>query len=65
MTYILFYIFMSIIIGLLGTNKKFGFWGYFFYSLLFTPFLGIIILFGSSKTVPKKCCDKCGRKLSD
>ena len=55
MTYILFYIFMSIIIGLLGTNRKFGFWGYFFYSLLFTPFLGIIILLASSKTVPKKC----------
>jgi len=55
MTYILFYIFMSIIIGLLGTNRKFGFWGYFFYSLLFTPFLGIIILLASSKAVPKKC----------
>ena len=64
MTYMLFYIFMSIIIGLLGTNKKFGFWGYFFYSLMFTPFLGIIILCASSKTVPKKC-EKCGRTTLD
>ena len=55
MIYILSYIILSIMIGLLGTNKKFGFWGYFFYSLLFTPFLGIIILFASSKKVPKKC----------
>ena len=55
MIYMLLYVFFSIIIGLLGANKKFGFWGYFFYSLLFTPFLGIIILFASSKTVPKKC----------
>jgi hypothetical protein len=51
---ILLYIFLSIIIGLLGANRKFGFWGYFFYSLLFTPFLGIIIVCASSKTVPKK-----------
>lgn len=55
MIYIISYIFLSLIIGLLGTNRKFGFWGYFFYSLLFTPFLGIIILLASSKRVPKKC----------
>lgn len=46
------YVILSIIIGFMGMNKKFGFWGYFFYSLLFTPFLGIIILFGSSKKKP-------------
>ena len=55
MIYIILYILLSFIIGLLGTNRKFGFWGYFFYSLLFTPFLGIIILLASSKAVPKKC----------
>lgn len=53
MMLILLYVFLSIIIGLLGANRKFGFWGYFFYSLLFTPFLGIIIVCASSKTVPK------------
>jgi len=52
---ILLYIFLSIIIGLLGANRKFGFWGYFFYSLLFTPFLGVIIVLASSRTVPKNC----------
>jgi len=55
MTYLVFYVFFSIIIGLLGTNRKFGFWGYFFYSLLFTPFLGVIILLASDKKVPPKC----------
>ena len=49
------FMFLSIIIGLLGTNRKFGFWGYFFYSLLFTPFLGIIILLASDKKKPGKC----------
>ena len=42
-------------IGFLGTNRKFGFWGYFFYSLLFTPFLGIILLLASSPLAPVKC----------
>lgn len=54
MTYLLFYIFTSFLIGVLGTNRKFGFWGYFFCSLLFTPFLGVIILLASSKTIPGK-----------
>jgi len=54
MTYILLNILISLIIGVLGINRKFGFWGYFFYSLLFTPILGVILLFGSSKVTPKK-----------
>ncbi len=53
MSYILLHIFISLIIGVLGIQRKFGFWGYFFYSLLFTPFLGAILLFASSRTVPK------------
>ncbi|MBM4314626.1 MAG: hypothetical protein FJ122_12025 [Deltaproteobacteria bacterium] len=61
MTYLVFYVFFSIIIGLLGTNRKFGFWGYFFYSLLFTPFLGVIILLASDKKVPPKCESADGR----
>ena len=60
MSYMILYVFFSIIIGLLGTNRKFGFWGYFFYSLLFTPFLGVIILLASDKKAPPKCgaCDE-------
>jgi hypothetical protein len=54
MVIFLVYVIASIMIGLMGANKKFGFWGYFFYSLLFTPALGIIILFASSKKEPAK-----------
>ncbi len=61
MSYIILYVFFSIIIGLLGTNRKFGFWGYFFYSLLFTPFLGVIILLASAKKEPSKCGAADGR----
>ena len=33
----------SLIIAFLGRNRRFGFWGYFFASLLFTPFLGLLL----------------------
>jgi hypothetical protein len=36
-------------IGLLGANRKFGFWGYFFASLFFTPLLGLILVLASDK----------------
>lgn len=39
----------SLIIGLLGINKKMGFWGYFFGSLLFTPLIGLILLLVSAR----------------
>ncbi|MGN7611413.1 hypothetical protein ACQZV8_04920 [Magnetococcales bacterium HHB-1] len=34
----------SLIIGYLGRHYKLGFWGYFFGSMLFTPFVGLILL---------------------
>lgn len=42
------YAVISFIIALFGMNRKFGFWGYFFASLLFTPFVGAILVFASS-----------------
>jgi len=41
---ILINIAVSIIVGLLGRNRKFGFWGYFFASLLLTPILGLLLV---------------------
>jgi len=43
----LVYVLVSWFIAFLGRNKKFGFWGYLFGSLLFTPFIGIILLCAS------------------
>ncbi len=43
------YIIICILLGLLGINKKFGFWGYFFASLLLTPILGAILLLASGE----------------
>jgi uncharacterized membrane protein YiaA len=54
MNYLLFDIFLSFIIGVLGANRKLGFWGYFFSSLLLTPFVGVILLCASTKKIPRK-----------
>jgi uncharacterized membrane protein len=43
------YIVICFAIACLGINRKFGFWGYFFGSLLLTPIIGIILIAGSDK----------------
>ena len=42
-------IFISLIFGFLGKNKKMGFWGYFFATLFLTPFIGAILLIVTDK----------------
>jgi len=39
---------VSGIVGLLGMNRKFGFWGYFFASMLLTPLIGVLLVLASS-----------------
>ena len=41
----------AILIGFFGRNFRFGFWGYFFASILLTPIVGLIMLLGA---IPKK-----------
>jgi len=43
----LYYLFASFLVGVFGINKRFGFWGYFFGSLLLSPLVGVILLFAS------------------
>jgi hypothetical protein len=40
---------LSFFIGLLGINRKWGFWGYFFASISLTPLIGILLIFASDK----------------
>lgn len=40
---------LSLIIGLLGKNRKFGFWGYFFGSILLTPIIGLLLVLASDE----------------
>ena len=37
------------LIGYLGRNRKMGFWGYFFATLLLTPLVGALLLVVSDK----------------
>lgn len=41
---------VSVFVGWLGRNRRFGFWGYFFCSLALTPIVGVIILLASDPT---------------
>ncbi|MFZ5585472.1 MAG: hypothetical protein ACOZHQ_06040 [Thermodesulfobacteriota bacterium] len=43
------YVVASLFIAFLGMNRKFGFWGYLFCSLLLTPFVGLIVLLASDR----------------
>ncbi len=52
MLLVIIYICLSLIIGLLGFNRKFGFWGYFFGSLVLTPVIGLILVLASDKRKP-------------
>ena len=47
MTHGILYIIFCLVIGLIGMNRKFGFWGYFFGSVILTPVVGIILIFAS------------------
>lgn len=49
----------SILIGFFGRNYRFGFWGYFFASILLTPIVGLLMLLGA---VPTKDMRKGARR---
>lgn len=41
------YIGLCFFIAILGMNRKWGFWGYFFSSLLLSPLIGILLVLAS------------------
>lgn len=58
------YIGLCFCLALLGTHRKFGYWGYFFCSLFLTPLVGSIVLLGSDpRQQIKKKCPKCAYPL--
>jgi hypothetical protein len=40
----IFWVALSLMIGLLGRKKFFGFWGFFLCSLVLTPIVGFLML---------------------
>jgi hypothetical protein len=55
--YAVIYVVLSILLGLMGYNRKFGFWGYFFGSMLLTPLVGILLVLASDPVYPKASQD--------
>ena len=49
MQYIPIIVFASLIVGLLGRNRRFGFWGFFFASILLTPVIGLLLVIAAGK----------------
>ncbi len=46
---IIIYTLLSVAVGYLGRRRKLGYWGYFVTSLLFTPLVGLLVVFVSEK----------------
>lgn len=44
---VIIWVILSIIVAFFGINRKFGFWGYLFASLLLTPAVGLLLLLAS------------------
>jgi hypothetical protein len=38
---------LSLVVAFFGINRRFGFWGYFFGSLLLTPPIGLLLVIAS------------------
>ena len=43
--FVILYVGLCCLLGLIGRNSKFGFWGNFWVSVVFTPLVGIVVLF--------------------
>ncbi|HTP25821.1 MAG TPA: hypothetical protein VMK12_09205 [Anaeromyxobacteraceae bacterium] len=52
------YLVLSLVAGILGRNRRIGFWGFLFCSILFTPLVSLLFLFFSAPrariSVPRK-----------
>jgi len=68
MTIALLYIALCLLIALVGVNRKFGFWGYFFCSFFLTPPIGALLILASDpRPKPRqarKSCD-CSASLQE
>jgi hypothetical protein len=45
-----FWVLGSMIVGFLGRKQRFGFWGYFFGSMMLTPIVGLLMLIAATPT---------------
>ncbi len=43
---------LSALVALMGINRKLGFWGYFFASMLLSPLIGFLLVLASDPRRP-------------
>jgi hypothetical protein len=43
--FVLLYFALCILAGILGRKRRIGLWGFFFASIIFTPFISLLFLF--------------------
>jgi hypothetical protein len=55
---------LSIILAFFGRRLRFGFWGYFFASILFTPVIGLLMLIAAVPTRPARQAMKRGMRVN-
>lgn len=39
------YLLLCLLAGILGRNRRIGFWGFFFSSIIFTPLIGLLYIY--------------------
>ena len=44
----------AILVAFFGRHRRFGFWGYFFASMLLTPIIGLLMLLAAIPTKAEK-----------
>lgn len=49
MQWLTIYVFICLLVGVCGMNRKLGFWGYFFGSLVLSPIVGTILVLCSDR----------------
>jgi hypothetical protein len=42
---VLGYLALSLLAGIVGRNRRIGFWGFFFSSIIFTPLVSLLFLY--------------------
>lgn len=47
-------IILSLLLGIMGRNRKMGFWGYFFASIVLTPIIGLLLVLVSDPREPRR-----------
>jgi hypothetical protein len=56
MFWLLLYLGLCSLVGWLGAKRRFGFWGYFIVSFIFTPLVGLLLVSASDKPKPASQC---------